>query len=237
MKQIPDGSVDMILCDLPYGTTACKWDIVIPFELLWKQYNRVLKKEGVTVLFGREPFTSIMITSNISKYRYSWIWEKDTPSDFLNSAYKPLGKTEDICVFSEGTVGSLSKNPIRYFPQGVIEVNKIKKNNPNSTWRENKGYSKSTNSLNSNKKYVQKFTNLPSNILKFSRDKPSLHPTQKPVALLEYLIMTYSKEGERILDNTMGVGSTILATKNTNRKGIGIEKEKKYYNIAVERLR
>ena len=236
MKDIPDKSIDCIICDLPYNTTCLKWDVVIDFNQLWTQYTRLIKDNGVICLFGTQPFTTMLISSNLYLYRYSWIWEKETPTGFLNANYAPLKKTEDICVFSKGTVGSLSKNPIIYYPQGVVAVNKVKKNNPNSTWRENKGYSGKGNQLNSNTEYIQKYTNYPTNILKFARDKKAVHPTQKPVALIEYLIKTYSKEGDCILDNCMGSGTTGVACKNLNRNFIGIELDEKYFNIAEKRI-
>lgn len=199
MKEIPDHSVNLICCDLPYGVTANKWDKIIPFDMLWAEYERVLEPYGVVCLFAQQPFTSKVILSNLKEYRYSWIWQKEAPTSFLNANYSPLKMTEDICIFSKGTVGSLSKHPIRYYPQGLIEVNKQKRNNPNSTWRKNKGYGGGKNLLNSNKPFVQKYTNYPNQILKFSRDKNKKHPAQKPVALLEYLIKTYTKEGEGIV--------------------------------------
>ena len=236
MKEIPDKCIDMILADLPYGTTACKWDIIIPFEPLWEQYKRVIKDNGIIALFGMEPFTSLLITSNLSMYRYSWVWKKETPTGHLNANYKPLNITEDVCIFSKGTVGSLSKNPIKYYPLGLKEVNIQKKNNPNSTWRKNKGYNSINNILNSDKPFIQKYTGYPNNILEFKRDKEKLHPTQKPVDLLEYLIRTYTKTGETVLDNAMGSGSTGVACVNTNRNFIGIELDETYCNIAKERI-
>ena len=124
MKRIPDKSIDMILTDLPYGTTACKWDTIIPFEPLWGQYERIIKDNGIIALFSMEPFTSLLITSNLSIYRYSWIWKKETATGHLNVNYKPLNITEDVCIFSKGTVGSLSKNPIKYYPLGLKEVDR-----------------------------------------------------------------------------------------------------------------
>lgn len=235
MDKIPDKSIDMILTDLPYGMTACKWDSVIPFDKLWEQYNRVIKDNGAIVLFGSEPFSSALRMSNIKHYRYDWKWNKNSPTGFLNANYKPLSIFEDILVFSKATVGSLSKNKIRYFPQGLIEINKKKNNNPNSNWRENKGYPKTGNKLNSNKPFIQKYTNYPNDLLSFKRDK-SVHPTQKPVALLEYLIKTYTNKGETVLDSTMGSGSTGVACKNTFRKFIGIELDKDYFDIAKKRI-
>jgi site-specific DNA-methyltransferase (adenine-specific) len=169
-------------------------------------------------------------------YRYSWIWKKDTATGHLNANYKPMRITEDIAIFSKGTVGSASKNPITYYPQGVTIVNKIKKNNPKSTWRKNKGYKSMNNILNSDKEFVQKYSGYPNNILEFPRDKNAVHPTQKPVALLEYLIKTYTNEDDLVLDNCMGSGSTGVACLNTNRNFIGMELNENYFNIAKERI-
>lgn len=236
MKDIPDQSIDLILCDPPYGTTCLKWDKVIDFELMWEEYKRLIKPNGTIVLFGIQPFTSMLIHSNKQMYRYSWVWKKDTATGHLNANYKPMQITEDINVFSFGTVGSLSKNPIRYYPQGVVEVNIEKKNNPNSTWRKNKGYDSMNNQLNSDKPFIQKYTGYPNNILEFARDKNAVHPTQKPVALLEYLVKTYTNKNDLVLDNCMGSGSTGVATLNLDRKFIGIELNDKYFDIAKERI-
>lgn len=234
MKDIPDKSVDLILTDPPYGTTAHKWDNVIPFKLVWEQCNRIIKDNGIIALFATQPFTSMLICSNINEYRYSWIWKKESPNGFLNSAYAPLKITEDIVIFSKGTVGSVSKNPIRFYPNGIKD-NGIKKNNPNSKFRKQNGYNGNGNVLNSDKEYSSK-TGFPNNILSFSRDKNSVHPTQKPVALLEYLIETYTNENELVLDFTMGSGSTGVACKNLNRCFIGIELNEKYFEIAKQRI-
>ncbi len=236
MKLIPDKSIDCIICDLPYGTLACKWDVIIPFDKLWEQYERIIKDNGVIVLFGNEPFTSLLIASNTKLYRYSWVWKKEGPTGFLNSKYRPLQITEDIAVFSKAKVGSLAKNPIIYHPPGLIEINVKKKNNPNSTWRENKGYTKGGNVLNSDKEYTQKYTGYPNNILEFPRDKNAIHETQKPVKLIEYLIETYTKEGETVLDNCMGSGTTAIACINTGRNYIGFELSEDYYNKATNRI-
>jgi site-specific DNA-methyltransferase (adenine-specific) len=239
LPKLPDKSVDAIICDLPYGEghTAHSWDCCLPLDKLWEQYERIIKDNGVIALFSAEPFTAKLICSNIDLYRYSWIWEKETPTGFLNVSYAPLKLTEDICIFSKGTVGSLSSNPIRYNPQGVIEVNKFKRNNPNSNWRANKGYESKHNKLNSDELYMQKYTNYPTNILKFNRDKKAFHPTQKPVGLLAYLIQTYSNEGELILDNCSGSGSLACACQQTKRDFICIEKNEEYYTKSIERLR
>ena len=238
MNQIPSESIPLILSDLPYGCgkTANDWDKELDLNALWKQYERIITSNGVICLFGSEPFTSKLIQSNPKLFRYKMIWEKEGPTGFLNCNYKPLQQFEDIIIFSKGTIGSLSKNPIRYFPQGLIPVNKEKKNNPNSTWRKNKGYSATTNKLNSNSAYVQKYTNYPNDILKFRRDKNAIHATQKPVALLEYLIKTYTVEGECVLDSCGGSFSTGRACLNTNRNFIGIELNRQIFNQGKDSL-
>ena len=227
--------IDAIITDPPYGTTACKWDSVIDFKEMWKRLNLLIKSNGAIVLFGNEPFSSALRMSNIQMFRYDWVWDKQATTGFLNSNSKPLSKYENIMVFSHATVGSLSKNNIIYYPQGIVEINKIKKNNKNSTWRTNKGYG-GNNKLNSDIEYKQKYTNHPVNIIKFKRDFNAIHPTQKPVKLMEYLIQTYTKENETVLDFTMGSGSTAIACLNTNRKFIGIEKEKQYFELAKNRI-
>ena len=234
MKTLPKESIDMVLCDLPYGTTVHKWDCIIPFELLWESYKRIIKDTGVIVLFATEPFTSGLIWSNIEMYRYSWIWKKESPNGFLNANFAPLKITEDICVFSKATVGSLSKNPIPYHPPCLIEKHQIKRNNPKSTYREINGYHSKNNKLNSDKTYETKFTNYPNNILCYPRDKEKYHPAQKPVALCEFLIKTYTDEGDTVLDNCMGSGSTGVAAINCKRDFIGIELN--HFEIAKNRI-
>jgi DNA modification methylase len=236
MDTIPDKSVDMILADLPYGTTANKWDSPIDAAKLWEHYKRIIKPNGVIVLFAAQPFTTHLISSNLDMWRYNWVWQKESGSNFLNSHYEPLKITEDICVFSFASVGSLSKNKIKYNPQELVEVNIQKKNNPNSKLRKNFGYGGGNNLINSDKEFTQKYTNYPTNILRFDRDKDGFHPTQKPVELLEYLIRTYSNEGEVVMDNTMGSGSTGVAAVNLGRDFIGIEMNTDYFNIAKQRI-
>lgn len=224
MKDIPDKSVDMILCDLPYGTTACKWDIIIPFEELWKQYNKIIKDNGAIVLFSDNPFTAKLINSNLKNYRYDWVWEKEQGKNFQLVKKQPLKKTENINVFYK-------KQPT-YNPQGLIKLDKpILKSNKGKG-----GKLGHISSENKRKTYEQWFINYPSNILKFNADR-GLHPTQKPVALLEYLIKTYTNENEIVLDNCMGSGSTGVACINTNRRFIGIEKDKNYFDIAEKRIK
>lgn len=219
MKDVPDKSVDMILCDLPYGTTACKWDVVIPFEPLWEQYERLIKNKGVICLFSKQPFTTELIHGNINDYKYSIIWKKDNHDNPMMAKKRFLNITEDINLFY--------KNQCTYNPQGIIRVNKVTK----------QGRGESLSQQNARKtEYIQEYTNYPKNILEFKRDLPNVHPTQKPVALLEYLIKTYTNEGETVLDNCMGSGSTGVACVNTNRNFIGIELDDEYFEIAKRRI-
>ena len=229
MKDISDKSVDMILCDLPYGTTACKWDIVIPFEPLWEQYKRVIKDNGAIVLFGSEPFSSHLRMSNIKNYKYDWKWIKGNATGFQSVKTQPMRKYEDIMIFSKGTIAIGSKRNMKYYPQNLIEINKTKK-----VTKKPKYIGERPNQ--DGKTYIAKYTNYPINLLNFNRDRDNLHPTQKPVALLEYLIKTYTKEGEIVLDNCMGSGSTGVACVNTNRNFIGIELDDKYFEIAKQRI-
>ena len=218
MKQIPNKSIDMILCDLPYGTTACKWDSVIPFEPLWEQYKRIIKDNGAIVLFGSQPFTTELNHSNLKMFRYEWIWIKNNSTGFQLANKRPLKKHEIISVFYR-------KQPT-YNPQGLQVYGKInKRKSTGDNWSE----------MNNNE-YIQRFTNYPTQILEFGYDKEKLHPTQKPVALLEYLIRTYTNEDDIILDNCMGSGSTGVACVNTGREFIGIELDENYYNIAKNRI-
>ena len=205
--------VDMILTDPPYGTTACKWDNVVPFGEMWIRINKLIKTNGAIVLFGNEPFSSNLRISNIKNYKYDWVWNK-RPVNFLNAKRQPLREVENIMVF----------NSKIYNPQGLIYKERINK-------RSNSTKTNSKHGL-SNKSY---YTNYPKQILRFIGER-GLHPTQKPVALLEYLIKTYTDEGELVLDFTMGSGSTGVACLNTNRKFIGIELDEKYFNIAKNRL-
>jgi len=224
MKDIPDGSIDMIFCDLPYGTTACKWDTVIPFEPLWEQYKRIIKDKGAIVLFGSEPFSSYLRMSNIKWYKYDWVWNKPRGSGFQIVRYRPLVSNEYISVFG--------KNTINYYPQmRDREKPRISKNNGSTRQMlvsNGKAY-ESTTPLD--KKY-------PITSLYYSNEinKDKVHPTQKPVALLEYLIKTYTIEGETVLDNCMGSGSTGVACVNTNRNFIGIELDPEYFKIAEKRI-
>jgi len=225
MKDIPDGSIDMILCDLPYGTTKCAWDNVIPFTDLWKEYNRVIKDAGAIVLFGQGLFTSKLMLSNESNWRYNLVWNKIRTSGFLNANRMPLRVHEDICVFYK-------KLPT-YNPQMSIG----KKNNSMGKCILNKNHNYGEMRLIDSSEKLGNMKH-PQSIITFEKPPPSkrLHPTEKPIALLQYLIRTYTNEGETVLDNCMGSGSTGIACMNTNRRFIGIEKEKKYFDIATKRI-
>jgi site-specific DNA-methyltransferase (adenine-specific) len=229
MKQIPDGSVDMILTDPPYGTTACKWDTIIPFEPMWEQVWRVLKPNGACLLFGSEPFSSALRLSQIKKFKYDWIWEKSRSVGFVNAKLMPMKNHEVISVFSQKNTANKSDN-MNYFPQGLKILNKFVKGRNSAIHQNDYGRP-------SHKKILfQEFTNYPKSVLKFNSVSKTVHPTQKPVQLLEYLIKTYTLEGQTVLDFTMGSGSTGVACVNINRKFIGIEKDDKYFEIATKRI-
>ena len=220
MKEIPDKSIDMILCDLPYGTTACKWDTIIPFEPLWEQYNRIIKDNGAIVLFGSEPFSTLLRYSNLKMFKYDWIWEKEQGANFMLCKYQPYKVHEIISVFS--------KNKHFYNPQMTV----------GKPYISGKGTSGDITGNVAKVQTKNNGTRYPRSIQYFVTDKTkgSKHPTQKPVALLEYLIKTYTNEGDVVLDNCMGSGSTGVACVNTNRKFIGIELDEGYFNIAKKRI-
>ena len=224
MKEIPDGSVDLILCDLPYGMTDCEWDDVLPFDELWEQYDRLLKPKGAAVLFSAQPFTTQLIMSNRKAFRYCWYWLKNTPTGFTYARYQPMRKVEDICVFY--------KQKPTYNPQGLREVINPKPRKNKKTGRGTHIYDMATLS----NEYTTKYTNWPKNVLEYNSERGH-HPTQKPVPRLEYLVRTYTNEGDTVLDNCMGSGSTGVAVKRVGgRHFIGIEQNKGYFDIAKERI-
>tara|TARA_B110000114_G_C14971800_1_gene348737 strand:+ start:42 stop:920 length:879 start_codon:yes stop_codon:yes gene_type:complete len=241
MNEIPDNSIELILCDLPYGTTKCKWDTVIDINKLWTQYKRIIKKpSGVILLFGQQPFTSMLISSNYEWYKYNIIWKKNKTTQFLLANYRPMKCTEDICVFSIGGAAAASRKTgnMTYNPQGLKPVNIKKKN---SKERIGKMLNQShhlgpNNKLISNSEYSQKFTNYPIELIEFDIEYDTIHETQKPIKLIEYLIKTYSNEGETVLDNTMGSGTTGIGCISTNRKFIGIELNDLYYKLSKHRI-
>lgn len=222
MQDLAPGSVDMVLCDLPYGTTACKWDTIIPFEPLWAQYRRVVKANGAIVLFSAQPFTTALIHSNLKQYRYNWYWRKNNATGGIFCKYQPMRCIEDICVFY--------RRMPTYNPQGLTALERPIVNKPvrSQTTREKKTSS------------VQRFTGYPKHLLEFPgvnvSSQKRVHPTQKPVDLLAYLIKTYTGPGDVVLDNCMGSGSTGVACVNTGRRFIGMEMDGEYFNVARQRI-
>jgi DNA modification methylase len=235
MKTIPDGSIDAIITDPPYGTTACKWDSVIPFDLMWEQLNRIIKPNGAIVLFGSEPFSSALRMSNLDNWKYDWIWHKNQPSGQFNASKMPMKAYETISVFY--------KEQPTYNPQMVQRTEKeIKRLSHKSV----EGVSTNTVYGDINRKSLNRYENTtkyPTNVINaikcvFNRSGEKVnHPTQKPVELMEYLIKTYTNENEKVLDFTMGSGSTMVAAQNLNRNGIGIEQDEKYFEIAEQRIK
>jgi DNA modification methylase len=227
MKYIEDKSIDMILCDLPYGTTACKWDTVIPFEPLWKQYERIIKDNGAIALTGSQPFTSILNNSNLKLFRYELIWEKNKPSNFMLANKQPMKYHENISIF--------------YKKQPIYNKQMIQRSEGGKQRTKYKGSRTDSEHYYLPKKDIEYNPDLknPSSIIKINCEyqNKNLHPTQKPVALFEYLIKTYTNEGELVLDNCIGSGTTAIACINTNRNYIGFELDKKYYELANERIR
>ena len=226
MKDIPDGSVDMVLTDPPYGTTACKWDSVIPFDLMWGQLKRVTKRNGAIVMTASQPFTSALIMSNVKMFKYCWMWEKNLKTGNLNARRMPMGGHEDIVVFCKGLA--------TYNPQKRVRTTEQKAGNKKNSKTSVYGKQKED--------YVDRQSELisPDTVIKgikcVHNSSGKLHPTQKPVALMEYLIKTYTNEGEAVLDFTMGSGTTGVAARKLNRKFIGIEFDEMYFNIAKDRI-
>tara|TARA_Y100000310_G_scaffold229323_1_gene231748 strand:+ start:8460 stop:9188 length:729 start_codon:yes stop_codon:yes gene_type:complete len=231
MKEIESGSVDMILTDPPYGTTACKWDSIIPLEPMWEQLKRIIKPNRAIVLTASQPFTTKLISSNYEMFRYCWVWDKSIATNFMSAKLMPLLKTEDVCVFSYATANVMSKVKMKYNPQGIKKVNWDVKNSVSvggKVAKERGAVFKGA--------YKREYTNYPKNIISIPNDKNKLHPTQKPVALMEYLIKTYTNEGEAVLDLAMGSGTTGVACKELNRNFIGIEISEKYCEISAKRI-
>lgn len=225
MKNIPNKSVDCVICDPPFGITACEWDKIINYENLWQEYTRIVKQGGAICLFGTEPFSTMLRASNINNYKYDWIWDKHIPRGMHIAKYRPMQKHENISIFTPN-----GETP-NYYPIMTLRDKPIKV--------KNYGNSKSS-PLASNDRQYRVYTHKgPDSIIVgcWEANKGKLHPTQKPVSICEYLIKTYTKEGCLILDNCAGSGSTLVAAKNLNRQFIGIEKEKEYYDICVERLK
>ena len=225
MKDIPDGSIDCVITDPPYGTTACKWDTCIPFEPMWEQLKRVTKKNGAVVLFGSQPFTSALVMSNPKMFKYEWVWEKDKSGNIAVLKYQPAKTHENIIVFSQ--------EPHFYKPQMEQRLEKNKRNNKP---RMNKVGIQGNKEFFVEKSRGADDVKYPTSVKRFNVQRGGVHPTQKPVPLMEYLIKTYTNEGETVLDFTMGSGTTGVACKNINRNFIGIELDPEYFKIAEKRI-
>ena len=223
MAKLEDGCVDMVCCDPPYGTTQCKWDSVIPFGPMWEQLKRLTKPNGAIVMTSSQPFTSALVMSNIEMFKYCWVWEKNAPVGFLNARRMPLKNHEDICIF-------YGKQPT-YNPQGLKETN-VKSSRKNGKTKNGGTYGEVAD-----REYFAKQGNFPRSVQRIKRvTHKQVHPTQKPVELMEYLIKTYTNKGKTVLDFTMGSGTTGVACKRLNRNFIGIEKDEKYFHVAKQRI-
>lgn len=234
MATIPDHSVDLILCDLPYGTTACAWDSVIDLPSLWGHYKRIIKPYHAIVLTASQPFTTVLAMSNLAWLRYEWIWVKNRPTNFAHAKNKPMKQHENVLVFSEGTTVHVSQSQRRmpYFPQGLQDVDGAR--------RHVKRASELTDAFfqgrRSHGEFVREKTGYPRSVLHFPTDQLALHPTAKPIALMRYLIETYTVAGETVLDNCVGSGTTGIACGDTKRRFIGIERDHGYYETAMQRI-
>ncbi len=235
MKDIPDQSVNLILCDLPYGTASknksIKWDTIIPFEPLWEQYKRILKEDGNIVLTASQPFTSMLVASNYEWFRYEWIWMKSKKTQFLTAKLMPLKQHENILVFTKHPIAPAVKVKSTYNPQGLILINekKTQKHKGSSSCISGRGNYEG-------KEFIKEFTNYPTSILSIANEGKTIHPTQKPLELFEYIVETYSNEGDLVLDNCIGSGTTAVVCINTKRKFIGYENEDNIFNLAKNRV-
>ena len=227
MKDISDGSIDLILCDLPYGTTKCKWDTIIPFEPLWEQYKRIIKDNGAIVLTASQPFTSALVMSNVKMFKYEWIWNKVTGRGHLVAKHRPMAQHENILVFGNGKV--------KYNPQMVL-MDKPQRGYSSDGDVGNERTKIMGGRTTKQREVIYRTHKYPKTIITQGVDGKYLHPTQKPVALFEYLIKTYTNEGDLVLDNCMGSGTTGVACKNLNRNFIGIELDPDYFKIAEKRI-
>lgn len=227
MKDIPDNSINLICVDLPYGSTELTWDKHINFKDMWDNFNRILSIKGNIVLFSTQPFTTKLINSNPSMFRYEIIWIKSRPTGFANANYRPMRKHENILVFTKSSTSTAGNIHANYNPQGlIVKERKIK--------RSSRGYQGERN--NSKDEYISKYTNYPTTIWEFASEGKTIHPTQKPISLMEEIVKTFSNEEDLVLDCCMGSGSTGVACMNTNRKFIGIELEENYFNISINRI-
>lgn len=229
MKDIPDNSIDCVICDLPYGTTEAYWDSIIPLDKLWEQYLRITKETAPILLFGAEPFSTVLRMSMLNLFRYDLIWVKNKVTNYLEAKNRPMRRHEKISVFSKSKFSNGCKTKMTYNPQGLIRCDIKGHNSDNLIYGKRKCRANATY-------YKQEFTNYPSDVLYFNSDTSNLHPTAKPIDLLRYLILTYSNQNDIILDNTMGSGTTCVAAIKEKRRYIGIEKDEKYFRIANKRI-
>ena len=233
MKAIPDGSVDAVICDLPYGTTACAWDSVIPLDVLWREYHRVCKPSAVILLFGSEPFSSELRMSNLKEWRYDWIWHKNSSAGFIHAHNRPLKDYEIVSAFCQYGMGhetTMGGKRMPYNPQGLVKTYKVihnKVRDKDSLIGGRPAQGKDT---------IQEWTNYPHTTLHFDKEGDAWHPTQKPVDLLRYLVLTYTNEGDTVLDNCMGSGTTAIACIKERRHFIGFELNKEYFDKACKRI-
>ena len=231
---LPAGSIDAIITDLPYGTTACKWDTVIEFAPMWKEVKRVLKVNGVFVTTSSQPFTSALVCSNLEMFRYEWIWQKDKPTNIYFKDVQPMKYHENVLVFSQSGSHNMSKVKASYNAQMEAKPEGNKRKNRERTFKSNGIFGDRV--FENKSKRGEQDDIFPKSIQFFNRHQNGIHPTQKPVALYEYLIRTYTNEGETVLDLTMGSGTTIIAAMNTNRHSIGIEKDAAIFQTAKNRI-
>ena len=234
MPLIADESIDMILCDLPYGTIACKWDVILPFDKLWEQYERIIKPNGVIILTASQPFTTVLINSNFKLFKYCWYWKKSKPNGWQHSKNRPITAIEECCVFSKAPMGHISQlgeKRMRYNPQGIVSIG----NKKVTAVAHGEMMGARPNQIGVE---YEAFTGFPHNVLEYPNviGSKAIHPTQKPTELFEYLIKTYTDENDIVLDNTAGVFTTAIACLQTNRKYIVMEKEKEYYNKGLKRI-
>ena len=243
---LPDASVDLLLCDLPYAVTACEWDSIIPLAPMWEQFKRVIKPKGAIVLTATQPFTSMLVASNPAMFKYSWVWVKSRATDFVRAKLKPMGQREDVLVFSHASVANGARELVNYYPQGLRRVNRVEKNHANTGGdglRGGRGFlGRNGSNLGANNKlhnptYIQEYEGYPSTVLNFDSEIDTVHPTQKPVSLFEYLIKTYTQEGDLVLDPTCGSGTTAVAARNTKRRFVCGDLSPDYVLISRDRLR
>ena len=246
MPRLKKGSVDLVLCDLPYGSIACKWDAIIPFDAMWENLYRLTKQRSAMCFTATQPFTTALAASNLEDLKYDWVWLKSRSTDFLRAKLKPMGKHESVLVFSKVSCANGALENMDYYPQGLVEVNKVQSNSSKNSignsvigGRNLENYG--PNNVLHNPTYVQKYQGYPNTQLNYKSAMKCVHPTQKPVALMEYIIKTYTKEGDTVLDFTMGSGTTGVACVNTGRKFIGIEKDDpkkgaEFFQVAVDRI-